>query len=70
MVKYNSAGQLQTTLATSGTGPTKVKGPYGLRLAGAAGSERLYIADAGNNRIVTLSTHRTRHLDVRNGGVG
>ena len=43
-------------VATNGTGATNVKGPYGLRLAGAAGSERLYVADAGNNRILVLST--------------
>ena len=56
VVQYSAAGALLATLATNGTGATNVKGPYGLRLAGAAGSERLYVADAGNNRILVLST--------------
>ena len=56
VVQYSAAGALLATLATNGTGAINVKGPYGLRLAGAAGSERLYVADAGNNRILVLST--------------
>lgn len=56
VVKYSSAGALLATLATSGTGATKVKGPYGLHLTNNAVSQRLYIADAGNNRILVLST--------------
>jgi DNA-binding beta-propeller fold protein YncE len=56
VVKYSSAGVLLATLATNGTGATNVKGPYGLRLTGAAASERLYVADAGNNRVLVLTT--------------
>jgi DNA-binding beta-propeller fold protein YncE len=51
VTKYSSAGTLLTTLATSGAGATNVKGPYGLQLSGG----RLYVADAGNNRVLVLN---------------
>jgi DNA-binding beta-propeller fold protein YncE len=56
VTKYSPAGTLLSTLATSGAGATNVKGPYGLLLSGTAGNERLYVADAGNNRVLVLTT--------------
>jgi hypothetical protein len=43
------------TLATAGRGAGNVRGPINLTITGAAGSERLYIADGNNNRIVIMT---------------
>ena len=53
--KYSTTGTLLATLATNGTGPTNVKGSYGLRITGTGSNAMLMIADAGNNRVVVMT---------------
>jgi DNA-binding beta-propeller fold protein YncE len=52
VVRFSPDGTKLATLATVGSGPTQVKSPHGLRIAG----ERLFVADAGNDRVVVLGT--------------
>ena len=54
--KFNaSTGALVSTLATSGTGPTNVRLPWNLTVAGPSSDRRLYITDGTNNRVVVMS---------------
>ena len=48
-------GRLIQNLASNGSGPTQVKGSYGLRIVGTGANAMLLIADAGNNRVVAMS---------------
>ena len=54
--KFSVTGAQQgVDLATQGSGPTNVQGPYGLRIVGTGANAMLLIADAGNNRIVAMT---------------
>jgi DNA-binding beta-propeller fold protein YncE len=57
--KYSSTGTLLATLASPGSGPSNVQGPYGLRIVGTGSSAMLLIADAGNNRVVAMALDGT-----------
>jgi tripartite motif-containing protein 71 len=59
VLKFSPTGTLLATLATQGTGPTNVRLPWNLSIAGPPGDERLLIADGNNNRIVVLTLSGT-----------
>ena len=68
--RYSTSGALLGTLVPSGTGAKQTRKPGGLLVTGTGASRRVWIADAGNNRVMVLDAGNAVEAVFGSSGAG
>ena len=68
--RYSTSGTLLGTLVPSGTGAKQTRKPGGLLVTGTGASRRVWIADAGNNRVMVLNATNAVEAAFGSSGAG